>query len=296
MAPKVRTVEERLAVLAGRAHGVVTRDEMLGAGITAAEIKRRARKGALIRQHRGVYRVGHAAPSVDSSYTAAVKACGAGAALSDRAGAYLLSLIRGNPPRAEVTAPTERRVEGIRTRRARRATTKVRGIPVTTVPETLVDLAAELSAEELARACHEAGVRYRTTPRQVETILRRRPNAPGARKLRAVMHGDTPVTLSELERLAFEALREANLPLPEANRVASGRRVDLRWPGRLTAELASYRFHNSRHSWERDHQRRREARARGEEFRNYTWWDVTEGRADMIAEVRALLVALPDQP
>jgi hypothetical protein len=118
-------------------------------------------------------------------------------------------------------------------------------------------------------------------------VLRRR---KGAGKLRTVMRGDTPVTLSEMERIAFGLLRDAGLPLPQANRVASGRRVDLRWPGRLTVELNSYQFHNSRYAWERDHARRREARARREEFRPYTWTDLTEEPEAMIAEVRRLIV------
>jgi hypothetical protein len=278
-----------MARLAARAHGVVTRAELLGAGLSSSGIDRRVEKGLLIPQYPGVYRVGHAAPSTDASYMAAVKACGEGAVLGGRAAAYLHGLVKGKPPRPEVFAPTERRVKGIRTRRATRQTTKFRGIPVTTVPETLVDLAAALGDEDLARACHEAGVRYRTTPRQVEAALRRRPNARGARKLRAVMSGDTPVTLSVMERMFFDVWRPTGLPLPEANRVASGRRVDLRWPGKLTAELDSYRFHNSRHSWEQGQQRQREARARGEEFRRYSWTDVTDEADAMVAEVRRLL-------
>jgi hypothetical protein len=288
-------VEEILAALASRAHGIVTRAELLGAGVSGTEIRNRVRKGLLIPQYPGVYRVGHQAPSVDATFIAAVKACGEEAALSGRAAGYLWGLLRGKAPPPEVTAPTERRVSGVRTRRARRATTKVRGIPVTTVAETLVDLAAVLNPEQLARACHEAGVKYRTTPRQVEAVLRGRPNAPGAKKLRAVMRGDTPVTLSEMERIAFALLRGAGLPLPQTNRVASGRRVDLRWPGRLTVELNSYQFHNSRHAWERDHARRREARARGEEFRTYTWTDLTEEPEAMIAEVRPLVIVI-DRP
>jgi hypothetical protein len=97
------------------------------------------------------------------------------------------------------------------------------------------------------------------------------------------------VTLSQLERLFFEALRLARLPLPEMNRVAGGRRVDCRWPGRLTVELDSYRFHNSRHAWEQDRRREREARAREEEFRRYTWADVAEQPDAMLADLRALL-------
>jgi hypothetical protein len=97
------------------------------------------------------------------------------------------------------------------------------------------------------------------------------------------------VTLSELERVFLEALREAGLPLPVTNKPAAGRRVDCRWPGRLTVELDSYRFHNSRYSWEQDRRREREARSREEELRRYTWHDVIEGRKEMLAELRTLL-------
>src|SRR4051812_13061158 len=239
MGPRSRTVEEILATIAGRAHGIVTRREMLRARISDKEIRRRREKGLLIPQHPGVYRVGHAAPSVEASFMAAVKACGEEASLDGRAAAFLLGLVKKPPPRPEVTAPTERRVKGIKTRRRRltaREVTRVRGIPVTSVPRTLVDLAAVLTEEELARACHEAGVRYRTTPRQVEAVLPR--TAPGATKLRAVMSGDAHVTLSELERAFLKLLRHAGLPLPQTNRLAGTKRVDCRWPEqKLTVEL-----------------------------------------------------------
>jgi very-short-patch-repair endonuclease len=66
--------------------------------------------------------------------------------------------------------------------------------------------------------------------------------------------------------------------------------VDCRWPEvRLTVELDGYRYHNSRHAWERDRQREREARARGDEFRRYTWADVYEEPAATVAELRRLL-------
>jgi hypothetical protein len=88
-----------------------------------------------------------------------------------------------------------------------------------------------LDPDDLARAFHEAEVRYGTTPAQVEAVLERRPNSPGAAKLRAVLRGDAPVTLSRLEKRFLVLLRE-------------------------------------------DRRREREARARGDEFRRYTWGDV----------------------
>jgi very-short-patch-repair endonuclease len=272
----------------------VTADELVSAGVSRDEIKRRVQKGLLIRVHRGVYRVGHRAPGLEATYMAAVKAGGEGAVLSGRAAAHLQGLLpKRNPPPPEVTAPTERRISGVRTRRRKlhaRNTATLDGIPITTVPCTLVDLAAALGFDDLARACHEAGVRYRTTPRQVEAVLARRPNAPGGRSLRSILRGEARVTLSKLERRFLTLLREAVLPLPETNRPAGGRRVDCRWPDhKLTVELDSYTYHGSRHAWEQDRRRERAAYARGDQFRRYTYGDVFEETRPMMRELRVIL-------
>jgi hypothetical protein len=209
------TVEEVIGRIARRQHGVVTRKQLLAAGISRAEIRRRLLKKALLREHPGVYRVGHRAPSIEARYLAAVLACGDGAVLSGGAAGYLWGLLKGTAPPPEVTAPTRRRVRGVRTRHARsgeiEGTTR-HGIPITTVPRTLVDLSSLLSLQDLARACHEAGVLHRTTPRQVEQVLMKRPNTAGAKQLRKVMHGEVQVTLSALERRFLERLKEAALP------------------------------------------------------------------------------------
>ena len=82
--------------------------------------------------------------------------------------------------------------------------------------------------------------------------------------------------------------------LPQTNRVASGRRVDCRWPdARLTVELDSYRFHRSRHAWELDRRREREAYARGDQFRRYTYGDVFENPRAMMRELSALVPKSP---
>ena len=148
-----------------------------------------------------------------------------------------------------------------------------------------------MPADELARMCHEAGVLYRTTPRMVGAVLRRRPSSPGAATLRAVMSGDVPAILSRLEKGALRLyLARASLrPMPSTAR-PTAERVDVRWrKQRLTVELDSFTYHNSRHSWEQDRKRERDARARGDEFRRYTWGDVFEDSAFMLAEMRVLL-------
>jgi very-short-patch-repair endonuclease len=288
-----RTVDQIVAAIAGRAHGVVTRAQLLDAGITLAEIRHRLHAGTLIRVHPGVYRVGHAAPSLHATYLAAVLACGAGALLCGTAAAQLMGLVKQRtPPPPQVVARTERRVRGVATRRSRGMGNEkwvYDGVPVTTVPRTLVDLAALLHLDDLSLACYHAGTRFKTTPAQVKRILR--PNAPGAARLIAVMEGRAPVTLSTLERKFRSRLRAAKLRLPdESNRPAGTYRVDCRWrEPPLTVELDSYRFHNNRRAWEQDQRRAREAYARGDEFRRYTYGDVFEDPRAMLTELTALL-------
>jgi very-short-patch-repair endonuclease len=280
--------------LASRSHGVVTRRDLLDAGVTRAELEHRLGTGALLREHPGVFRVGHRAFSVKARYLAAVRACGEGAVLSGRAAAHLYGLVRGQAPWPEVIARYRRRVKGVKTRQARRIddrhVSSWRGIPITSVARTLTDLASQVGPDELGRACHEAGIRYGTTPSEVEEVLVRRPTTPGARALRRIMSGDEPITLSTLERRFHTLLRDNGLPLPATNKRVGKYRVDCRWETPpLTVELDGYRYHRSRHAWEQDRRRERDARARGDEFRRYTYGDVCERPEAMLRELRRLL-------
>jgi hypothetical protein len=133
-------------------------------------------------------------------------------------------------------------------------------------------------------------VKYGVTPNHVRAVLQRMPNAKGAATLQAIMSGDVKVLLSKLEKRFIERLVEAGLPLPETNRIASGRRVDCRWKDKkVTVELDGFRFHNSRHAWRQGLKREREARKRRDEFRRYDYEDVFERPDEMLDELRDLL-------
>ena len=142
---------------------------------------------------------------------------------------------------------------------------------------------------------HEADVRHGTRPEHIEAVLSRYPNATGATTLRAIARGDHPTLLSKLE-MHFRALLMSNaLDLPQTNRKRGAHYVDCRWPQhRLTVELDSYRFHRTRRAWEQDRERERAARARGDEFRRYTWRDVVEEPAPTVSELCVLLARYPD--
>jgi hypothetical protein len=287
-------VDQIVARLASGAHGVASRRELVAAGLSRRQVDRRLERGTLIAEFPGVYRVGHRAPSVEARYLAAVKACGDGAVLSGLAAAWLYGLVRGPAPLPEVSTRKKRRVKGVRVHRSLRLdpreTTIWRRIPITTVPRTIVDLPSLLSFDEVTGAVHEADVRHGTRPEHIEAVLARYPNANGAATLRTMASGDSPTLLSKLEKRFRQLLLGNRMTLPETNCKRGAHYVDCRWPAhRLTVELDSYRFHRSRRAWEQDRERERAARARGDEFRRYTWRDVVEEPAATVTELRGLL-------
>jgi hypothetical protein len=166
------------------------------------------------------------------------------------------------------------------------------GIPTTSPERTITELAATLEPKHLARAFHEARIKHGTTAGEVLAVLSQRPNSPGAGTLRDILVGDHRLTLSDLEDRFQELLSDAGLPLPETNSRANQRYVDCRWPDLgLTVELDSYTYHATRHAWERDRRREREARARGDDFRRFTSGDVYETPEAVCREMREALRA-----
>lgn len=290
MRPKPRTATQKAARIAGGQHGVVAVRQLLDTGVSRETIARWVAKGLLHREFRGVYRFGHRAPSTEARYLAAVLACGPGSALSGHAATYHYGIVRGAAPPPEVTSKADRRHPRIRTRRRTLGPLDVarhRGIPTLTLPALLVELSARLSLDDLALAAHEAEVRHHLVR---SAVLRAADGHPGAWKIRAVLEGDHHLVLSRLERRFLGLLRHHHLALPHTNRKQNAHYVDCRWPAhRLTVELDSFKFHHSRAAWEQDRERERAARARGDEFRRYTWRDVVEDPAPTVEELRRLL-------
>jgi hypothetical protein len=262
-------------------------------GVSAAAIGRWLEKGLLHRVHPGVYRLGHRAPSVEANYLAAVLAGGEATALCRFAAAHHLGALK-TPPAPEITSEVDLVLRGVITHRLAPLRTEDvivhEGIRTTSPARTLVDLASTASLDTLTEIGHVLGIRHDLTSADVHASMARRGRVNGAAKLRAIYEGDAAILLSRLERAFVALLRRASLPLPQTNRKAGSFYVDCRWPG-LTVELLGFRFHSSRAAWTKDQRRAREAYGRGDDFRAYTWDDVTNTPEVVLAEVTPLLIA-----
>jgi hypothetical protein len=168
---------------------------------------------------------------------AAVLAGGDGAALSHRSAAALWGLAPAPSGAIEVTAMRTRRSrDGIWFRRGVLAADEVTvraGIPATTVPRTLLDLAAVLPRERLERAVNQAEVLRLTDALSVPDLIGRYPGRRGTAALRAVIGATTArVTRGELEQRFLSFAGQSGLRGPAPTSQSRGSRSTARgWTG-----------------------------------------------------------------
>jgi very-short-patch-repair endonuclease len=295
------SAEQVIEALAARAHGVVTRAQLIAAGVSPDVIDRRLAAKRLHALHRGVYRVGPLI-AARAAELAAVLACGDDAVASHRTAAALWRLppepAAGSPPEVIIPRQLRRRRPGVRTHRlALRADeiTAVDGIPVTTPSRTLYDLAGTTPLRDLERALAESLARGLTTRARLEAVLVRNAHRVGTPRLRALLAPDRPParTRSEAEATFLDLITRAQLDRPEVNVRVRGYEVDFLWRRRrLVAEIDGFAFHASRGRFEADRRRDIELTAAGLRVIRVTWRQL-EGEPEALAArvAQALAVA-----
>jgi very-short-patch-repair endonuclease len=270
MRPKYDTA----AGLAADQHGVVSRPQLLQAGLTAEAIKRRVRAGRLHQIHRGVYAVGHRVLTREGRWMAAVLACGEGAVLSHATAAAAWDL-RRNEGLIHVTVRGSRKApRGIRLHRSPtlgpRDVTTVRGVPVTRPARTIIDLARTLTADDLEPIVDLADARSLVN---FQDLRAAKPTS-----LKAVLLNYAPApTRSELERRFLRLCKKHRIDPPETNTRIEGLEVDFVWRDRrLIVEVDGYAYHRSPGAFERDRERDVRLEMAGWRVLRFTWRQVTQ--------------------
>jgi very-short-patch-repair endonuclease len=301
--PSGWTVEARVVELAARCHGVLTRDELLAAGLTPRMIQFRLQQQRLILLHRGVYLVRSMA-TPQTPFMAAVLACGRGAVLSHRSALVLAEVLRPGSVAAPVDVTVVGRNAGdrpgIRARRVARLPaedlTTLEGIPVTTALRAALDLAGDRSsgadARELEQAVAQADRLGLFTVAELSAYLSLHARRRGVARLRKLLDGAEPpvLTRSEAEELLLALVRRARLPGPLLNVPVAGYEVDFLWPDeRLVVEVDGYAFHSSRRQFESDRRRDADLGAAGYITLRLTWRQLTEEPEAVLSRIALAL-------
>lgn len=285
--------------LAARQHGAVARWQLSALGISDDAIACRVRDGRLRRMFRGTYVTGAAPIPKRTRWMAAVLACGEGALLSHWDAASLRDLLGGDRSQVHVTVAggSRRRRAGLIVHRTGSWYPDDRdvidGIPVTSLPRTLLDMAELAFPTQLQRAYEAAAKREIIDLRAIERLLDRSNGRRGVGRLRALIDYNPAAAAqakSELELLFLDLVRLAGLPTPQVNVLVEGYEVDAYWPeARLVVELQSYEHHSDLKTFKRDHIKGARLKLAGCEFLPLTFWQVTEEGHATAATVSALL-------
>jgi very-short-patch-repair endonuclease len=234
--------------------------QLEGVGLSKRAAAGRVRSGRLYRVHRGVYSVGHSAPSWHGRWMAAVLACADGAVLSHHSAAALWELLKPIDGAIHVSIPTlngRKPQRGIHLHRCpslsppprepspspsylpaggrgrRLLTTHRHRIPVTTIQRTIDDLEGTVPPHLFRRAKRQAELKGI----HLEGVERHRQR-------------------SDLEEDFYALVNLHHLPLPETNVKLGRHEVDFLWrEQRLVVETDSYLYHRGSISFEEDHAR-----------------------------------------
>ncbi|MBL8918417.1 MAG: DUF559 domain-containing protein [Myxococcaceae bacterium] len=293
----MRAAEKAVLMLASCQDGVVSLEQACARGMSRDQVKRRVQSGRWCRVHPGVYGIEGARHSWMRLVRAAALWAGDGGFLSHHTAAALWGLPRfANEPMpitvsAVVHAPAPAGIRFVRrTTLLPRETARVQGLRVTSIERTLLDLAPELTEDDLAANLDDALRLKLTTTERLQSLLDRRPGCPGTRILGRLVarRSDQGITESELERKVLTFLEDYGFPSPlRQQRVrVRGRRFRLDFAFQeapVVIEADGYAWHSTIEAFEADRRRLNALTTRG--YRVLQWtWSALDSRPEQLAE------------
>jgi len=281
-----------LAAVAGRQQGRVTWEQIRQLGVPKGTVSLWLRQGYLHRRLPRVYAVGHPAGGVEADLAEALLYAGPGAMLSHGTAAWWWGLLDEQPRLIHVSTPRQRRSQPGNKVHSRRGCERVlhKGFPVTTLPQTLVDLADERPLRTVRRALAKADYAVILDVRAIEAELGR--GRTGSAKLRTALIEHQPrlaMTKSRLEVLMVELCEKGELVLPDINVYVDGWQVDALWrEQRIAVELDGYGNHHTPAQLRRDRRKELALRSAGFIPVRYSEEQLEQLAPEVIADLRRL--------
>ncbi|MBS1889036.1 MAG: DUF559 domain-containing protein [Actinobacteria bacterium] len=219
--------------------------------------------GRLQAWHRNVFAVGHGGLSRHGLCMAAVLFRGDGALLSYQSAVWLWGF------ESKLAIPVNVSVRwrghsqnaiGLHHYPALRAEdfTRTEGLPVTSVPRTLLDYASTAKQYRLELAIDRADRMDLLDPAEIDRITDEVRGHRGRSRLQKALtiYRETDLTRSGGEKRLLVALADAGVRRPAVNNFIEGFELDFYWEReRFAVELDSWEHHRSRRSFEEDRKR-----------------------------------------
>jgi hypothetical protein len=251
--------DQLIARLAEEQHGIVARRQLTERGVPEHLLDDRVKARRLLVLRRGVYALAHRALRPEAHWLAAVLACGEEAVLSHHSAAVHWGIAERVPAKVHVIAEVSRK-RGVHPHRMALDPTERtthRGIPITTVARTILDLAATTRGRKLEMVIRRAARARRFDLTELRATIDRHPRHPGRKPLNlllADLHGrGTDDFRSDLEVLLAQISDDLSQPRPVINGHVEDIRVDFHWPhARLIVETDGFDFHAMPTQFEQD--------------------------------------------
>lgn len=274
---------DRISTLASRQDGVLTRRQLIAAGVDAHKVDSRVKNRVLRKLYAGVYAFGHDRLTPLARQRAAVMAGGPNAVLSHRAAASLLGLLppngklevirssspdRHRPPPAHASRAIHPGLTIHRTRSlAATEVTSRHGIPVTSPVRTVINLAERESPKTLDLAIRRGVADKILEIGELARAVDRCRGRKGIAKLRKVLEKWNPgklLTRSELESKMSDIFVDHGIPAPIINDRRAGYEIDFQWDGsNILVEGDGGMFHLSPADRNRDYRKMLDLAASG---------------------------------
>ncbi|MBA2523579.1 MAG: type IV toxin-antitoxin system AbiEi family antitoxin domain-containing protein [Solirubrobacterales bacterium] len=296
--------DRKIAAIARRQRGHVTRAQLISAGITGDAIDHRLQKGRLTREHDGVYAYGFSVPDHLGRATAALLAVGEDGVLSHLAAGAAYELC---PDPLVIDITCRRRLpkrRGIPLHHHDLAPQDVRhqnNLPLTSTSQTLFDLSTLLSLNRLTQTANEAFVQRLCTMGDLHNTATTNAGRTGSvrfRELLATLDPEGRRIRSPLEARLNAFLRVRGFPPWESNvRLRVGNDVieaDVLWcPRRVIVEADGRDPHLSPLTFASDRRRDRRSTVEGWHTVRVTSNDLGPGADELDADLRILLDLSP---